>query len=106
MAKLNARASSRRSLAVLAFCLLTWRISLAEASPPFFAFCMDTHDSQKRTLEEQASLLKDLNEVIYEQHQKIERLEAICDILVKRVKELSAATLGNDAPADEKPPHY
>ncbi len=28
--------------------------------PPFFAFCMDTHDSQKRSLEEQASLLKEL----------------------------------------------
>lgn len=27
---------------------------------PFFAFCMDTHDSMKRTLPEQAALLKDL----------------------------------------------
>ena len=27
---------------------------------PFFALCMDTHDSQKRTLEQQAALLKEL----------------------------------------------
>lgn len=27
---------------------------------PFFAFCMDTHDSQHRTLDQQARLLKDL----------------------------------------------
>lgn len=29
-------------------------------APPFFAFCMDTHDAKKRTLAEQASLLKEL----------------------------------------------
>ncbi len=29
-------------------------------SNPFFAFCMDTHDSQKRTLEEQANLLQEV----------------------------------------------
>lgn len=29
-------------------------------APAFFAFCMDTHDSQKRTLEEQAALLAEL----------------------------------------------
>ncbi|HOZ49830.1 MAG TPA: TIM barrel protein [Candidatus Hydrogenedentes bacterium] len=27
---------------------------------PFFAFCMDTHDSQHRTIEQQAALLKEL----------------------------------------------
>ena len=35
----------------------------AESAPllnPFFAFCMDTHDSIKRSLEEQAVLLKEL----------------------------------------------
>ena len=30
------------------------------AAHPFFAFCMDTHDSMKRTLPEQAALLKEL----------------------------------------------
>lgn len=32
----------------------------APAANPFFAFCMDTHDSQKRTLAQQAELLKEL----------------------------------------------
>jgi sugar phosphate isomerase/epimerase len=30
------------------------------AAPPLFAFCMDTHDAKKRTLAEQAELLKEL----------------------------------------------
>ena len=46
------------------------------------------------------------NDVLYEQQQEIERLGSICDALVKRVKELSGFTLGIDAPANEKPPHY
>ncbi len=54
---------------VLAACLVVPQISLAgeaspalseERDPSFFALCMDTHDSQKRTLEEQAALLKEL----------------------------------------------
>ena len=32
----------------------------ASARSPFFAFCMDTHDSEKRTLAEQAELLAEL----------------------------------------------
>ncbi len=32
----------------------------SHGQPPFFAFCMDTHDAQARTLEEQAALLKEL----------------------------------------------
>jgi len=32
----------------------------ADGTNPFFAFCMDTHDSEKRTLPEQAALLKEL----------------------------------------------
>ena len=31
-----------------------------EFNNPFFAFCMDTHDSEKRTVEEQAALLQEL----------------------------------------------
>lgn len=37
---------------------LAW--SAEPAAPPFFALCMDTHDSEKRTLAEQAQLLKEL----------------------------------------------
>ncbi len=50
--------------------------------------------------------IKDLNDVLYEQQQEIERLNSICDALVKRFKELSEFTPGIDAPANEKPPHY
>jgi sugar phosphate isomerase/epimerase len=34
--------------------------SETKTANPFFAFCMDTHDSQKRTLREQAEMLKEL----------------------------------------------
>lgn len=45
-------------------CLL-WVLSassMAEEAPafPFFAYCIDTHDSAKRSLQEQAALLKEL----------------------------------------------
>ena len=58
----------------------------------------------KITFHEQT--IKDLNDVLYEQQQEIERLGSICDALVKRVKELSEFTPEIDAPANEKPPHY
>jgi len=32
----------------------------AQETPPLFAFCMDTHDARKRTLPEQAEMLKEL----------------------------------------------
>ncbi|HOX04390.1 MAG TPA: hypothetical protein P5022_10200 [Candidatus Paceibacterota bacterium] len=44
----------------LALCILACR-SLAEPPRwPFFALCMDTHDARKRSLSEQAGLLKEL----------------------------------------------
>ncbi len=54
----------------------------------------------------QEQTIKELNDVIYEQQQEIERIGIICDALVKRVKELSEIKPGIDAPANEKPPHY
>lgn len=54
----------------------------------------------------QEKTIKDLNDVIYEQQQEIERIGTLCQVLVNRVKEISAVTLGVDAPANEKPPHY
>ncbi|MDD2391148.1 MAG: SlyX family protein [Desulfobacterales bacterium] len=54
----------------------------------------------------QEKIIKDLNDVICEQQQEIERIGSICDALVKRVKEISGLTMGIDAPANEKPPHY
>ena len=54
----------------------------------------------------QEKTIQDLNDVLCEQQQEIERLGSICDALVKRVKELSGFTPGMDAPANERPPHY
>jgi SlyX protein len=54
----------------------------------------------------QEKTIKDLNDALCEQQQEIERLGSICDALVKRVKEVLEFTQGNDAPANEKPPHY
>lgn len=54
----------------------------------------------------QEKSLKELNDVIYEQQRDIDRLNSICDLLVKRVKDLSDFMPGSDGPANEKPPHY
>ena len=44
----------------LALLLIMSTAHAAGRANPFFAFCMDTHDSQRRTLDQQARLLKDL----------------------------------------------
>ena len=53
-----------RVFAAALACLVTQQFTFADeasaARPAFFAFCMDTHDSQKRTLEQQAALLEEL----------------------------------------------
>ncbi len=52
-----------RLLPLLAVTLLAAAPRPATQKPPpwpFFAFCFDTHDSQKRSLQQQASLLKEL----------------------------------------------
>jgi SlyX protein len=54
----------------------------------------------------QEKTIKDLSDALYEQQQEIERIGDTCSLLVKRLKEISEATLGIDAPANEKPPHY
>ncbi len=54
----------------------------------------------------QEKTIKDLNDVLYQQQKEIERLGTICDALVNRIKEISAVSLGVDAPVNEKPPHY
>ncbi len=54
----------------------------------------------------QEQTIKELNDVLCEQQQEVERLGSICDALMKRFKELSKFTPGIDAPANEKPPHY
>ena len=54
----------------------------------------------------QEKTIEDLNEVLYEQQQEIDRLKSICDTLVKRVKELSEFSPKINVATNEKPPHY
>ncbi len=53
----------------------------------------------------QEDLIEELNKTVYQQQQKLERLEAICEALARQVVSLSEAR--NDGmPANERPPHY
>jgi SlyX protein len=52
----------------------------------------------------QEDLIEELNKTVYQQQQKLERLEAICEALARQVRSLGEA--GNDKPANERPPHY
>jgi SlyX protein len=54
----------------------------------------------------QEKTIKDLNDVIYEQQQEIERISFMVNTLVKQLKEVSEFVPGSAAPADEQPPHY
>ena len=68
--------------------------------------------SEKRLVEIETKIafhektIKDLNDVVYEQHKEIERLGAICDTLIKRLKEVTDLMPEIDTPTEEKPPHY
>ena len=51
----------RKYAAITMFLLVAVAVLPAQAAEfPFFAYCIDTHDSMKRSLEEQAALLKEL----------------------------------------------
>ncbi|MBX7255946.1 MAG: sugar phosphate isomerase/epimerase, partial [Candidatus Hydrogenedentes bacterium] len=60
MAELSAKAALRALSVLLALWLATFSAHAAKPVHAFFALCMDTHDSQKRTLDQQASLLSEL----------------------------------------------
>jgi SlyX protein len=68
--------------------------------------------SEKRLVEIETKIafqeqtISELNDVICEQQQDIDRLGSICDALGNRVKELSVAVFGIDGSVNEKPPHY
>lgn len=50
-----------RNLAIVILSLvLSLEVGAAENCAPFFPFCIDWHDSKKRTFEEQAAMLKEL----------------------------------------------
>lgn len=49
--------------------------------------------------------IEELNKTVYQQQQKIERLEAICEALARQMRSLADA--GNEkGAANERPPHY
>ena len=53
----------------------------------------------------QEDLIEELNKTVYQQQQKLERLEAICKSLAGQIQSL--AETGNESrPANERPPHY
>ena len=53
----------------------------------------------------QEDQLEELNKTIYQQQQRLDRLEAICKTLAGHIESLSAAK-GEGLTADERPPHY
>ncbi len=54
----------------------------------------------------QEDQIEELNKTIFQQQQKIERLEAICEALARQVRSLAEAGGEGKAPANERPPHY
>ena len=53
----------------------------------------------------QEDLIEELNKTVYQQQQKLVRLEAICESLAKHIQSLAEA--GNEGKAaNERPPHY
>ena len=53
----------------------------------------------------QEDLVEELNKTIYQQQQKLDRLEAVCRSLAGHIEALTAAKDGG-MPANERPPHY
>ncbi len=54
----------------------------------------------------QEDLLQDLNKIVGQQQQQIDRLEATCRLLNERIKSLSTESSGAGENVDEVPPHY
>jgi SlyX protein len=53
----------------------------------------------------QEDLIEELNKTVYQQQQKLERLEAFCQTLANQVVSMSEAR-NEGMPANERPPHY
>ncbi len=53
----------------------------------------------------QEDLIEELNKTVYQQQQKLDRLEAVCESLARHVQSLAEAR-NEGMPANEKPPHY
>ena len=53
----------------------------------------------------QEDMIEELNKTVYQQQQKLDRLEAVCASLAKHLDALAAAK-HDGMPANERPPHY
>ena len=53
----------------------------------------------------QEDLIDTLNQTVYRQQKKIDELETLCSGLAGRLKEV-AASMTEESPLDERPPHY
>jgi len=56
-------------------------------------------------LTHQEDAVEELNKVVCQQQKKIDHLEAICEALIRHVKELSDGA-AEQRTTDEPPPHY
>jgi SlyX protein len=54
----------------------------------------------------QEQTISDLSDVVYEQQKEIDKLTRTLASIKTRIHELAEISPGNDAPADDKPPHY
>lgn len=54
----------------------------------------------------QERMIRDLNDVVYDQQKQIDKLNDICDALTNKIKDLVETSTENKAPPNEKPPHY
>jgi SlyX protein len=53
----------------------------------------------------QEDLIEELNNTVYQQQKKLDRLEAICELLAGQIRSLAEADNENK-PGSERPPHY
>ncbi len=53
----------------------------------------------------QEDLIEELNKTVYQQQQKLERLEAFCESLARNIASLAEEGNGSMS-ANERPPHY
>jgi SlyX protein len=53
----------------------------------------------------QEDLIEELNKTVYQQQQKLDRLQVFCESLARNLQSL-AADSNESKPANERPPHY
>jgi SlyX protein len=54
----------------------------------------------------QEDLIEELNKTIYQQHKKLERLEATCEALARHIASLAESLNELTPGGSERPPHY